>query len=409
MTFKPWIGCLLALAFAAASSFSCEASASPARTAQTSSPSTGTREAPEHAPLKLAQAQSAAPAPAATTPAPAPAASVGTVVSVQGDASATRNGTSLALKANDEIFKGDTLKTSANSALGVIFDDETTFNLRANASIVVDNFVCQDGGNKNAAAFNVVAGTVAFVANAVAKTGDMTISTPVSTLGIRGTTGLVEVGPSGTGGAASDNIKLYPDADGHVGRIEIHGRDGSALGVLTRGASGFAVRGGAGVRPSAVALRISPQQVARDQASCDKPTRHRAQVAASSCSGGCGSPARRTRSNCGPSNCDRNSRRACRGRASRTGMSSNKRRELKRRRHRARNQSSDGFSNNNGHARATAAGAAGAAAASAGFAAATADLAAARPASRAAVRGPAWSQAGARTCTKETQAAMIQT
>jgi len=81
MTFKPWIGCLLAFAVAAAaSSFSNEASATPAHDEQAFSPSTGTREALERAPLKLAQAQNAAPAPAATTPAAAPAASIGTVV-----------------------------------------------------------------------------------------------------------------------------------------------------------------------------------------------------------------------------------------------------------------------------------------------------------------------------------------
>jgi len=256
MQVQRWIGCLLAFGIAVASAPSHAASN-------------------DAAPI-LAQAQSPTPAPAApaapapatpaapAAPEPAPPASIGSVVTVQGNATATRNGASSALKVNDEIFKGDLLKTSANSALGVIFDDETTFNLRANASIKVDDFVYQDGGSKNAAAFNVAAGTVAFVASAVAKTGDMKITTPVSTLGIRGTTGLVEVGPSATG-AVTDNIKLYPDADGRVGRIEIRGRDGTALGVLSRGATGFAIRGGAGLRPTALALQISPQQVARDR------------------------------------------------------------------------------------------------------------------------------------------------
>src|SRR5262249_9624316 len=149
---------------------------------------------------EVAQAQTAAPGSATTAPAPATAsqtpASIGTVVTVQGNATATRNGANLMLKVNDEVFKGDTLKTAANAALGIIFDDETTFNLRANASITIDDFVYQEGGSKNDAAINVAAGTVAFVASAVARTGDMTIATPVSTLGIRGTTGLVEVNAS---------------------------------------------------------------------------------------------------------------------------------------------------------------------------------------------------------------------
>ena len=135
------------------------------------------------------------------------------------------------------------MQTSANSTLGVTFNDSTTFNLTANARITVDSFVYEDGGKKNAALFNVARGTVAFVAAAVAKTGDMTISTPTATLGIRGTTGLVEVpeGPA-AGGANNVAVKLYPDPDGKVGRIEINDRSGSRLGFLTQGASGFTIR-----------------------------------------------------------------------------------------------------------------------------------------------------------------------
>ena len=44
------------------------------------------------------------------------------------------------------------------------------------------------------------------------------------------TLGLVEV-PEGTTATSANNvaIKLYPDPDGHVGRIEVNGRDGSRL------------------------------------------------------------------------------------------------------------------------------------------------------------------------------------
>jgi hypothetical protein len=103
----------------------------------------------------------------------------------------------------------------------------------------------------------------------VAKTGDMKITTPTSTLGIRGTTGLVEVpqgGAAAAGAANGENIKLYPDPDGHVGRIEVSDHTGQRLGALTQGASGFTVRPGVGgARPTAQPLAISPQQVARDQ------------------------------------------------------------------------------------------------------------------------------------------------
>jgi hypothetical protein len=94
----------------------------------------------------------------------------------------------------------------------------------------------------------------------------MRISTPSATLGIRGTTGLIEV-PQGASAANPSNvaIKLYPDADGRVGRIEVNGRDGSRLGFLTQGSSGFTIRPGAMGRFAAVPLVISPQQALRDQ------------------------------------------------------------------------------------------------------------------------------------------------
>ncbi len=224
--------------------------------------------------IRMAQAQPAtpAPAPAATAPAPnaassgQPAASdepIGNVATLTGTATVTRNNQSpVPLKLKDDIYLNDVLQTSASSTLGVTFNDETTFNLNASASITVDDFIYEDGGKKNSALFDITKGTVAFVASAVAKTGNMKITTPTATLGIRGTTGLVEV--NGAGGGAH-NIKLYPDPDGHVGTIDVNDRAGARLGSLTQGSSGFTLRASAGGRITAAALVISPREAARDQ------------------------------------------------------------------------------------------------------------------------------------------------
>ena len=151
-------------------------------------------------------------------PAAAPADnSVGQVATVQGSATVTRaNAAAAVLQVSDPIFKDDTLETGANSALGVTFDDETTFSLSADTRIVVNDFVYQDGGSGNAAAFNVATGTAAFVASLVAKTGNMTITTPEAAIGIRGTTGVVEV--PAAGGTAAPTVKLYPMPTAMSGR-----------------------------------------------------------------------------------------------------------------------------------------------------------------------------------------------
>jgi FecR protein len=213
-----------------------------------------------------APAQPASPAQPDATAQPAADEPIGNVATLTGSATVTRNNAETPLKLQDDIFLNDVLQTSANSKLGVTFNDATTFNLTANATITVDYYVYEDGGKQNAALFDIAKGTVAFAAAAVAHTGDMRISTPTASLGIRGTTGLIEV-PEGAAANNPNNvaIKLYPDADGRVGRIEVNDRSGARLGALTQGSSGFTIRPDAGGRFSAAPLLISPQQALRDQ------------------------------------------------------------------------------------------------------------------------------------------------
>lgn len=233
--------------------------------------------------IELAQAQPQAEPQAApsTTPSalPTPAADaqpatvepIGNVATVTGIATVIRDKNSYPLKVRDDIYLNDVVQTSSNSSLGITFNDATTFNLSAGAKITIDNYVYEDGGKQNSAIFDIGKGTVAFVAAAVAKTGDMKIATPTATLGIRGTTGVVDV-PEGAAASSANNvnIKLYPDADGRVGHIDVNDRtSGTRLGALTQASSGFAIRPGAGgpggMRFAAVPITIPPQQIARDR------------------------------------------------------------------------------------------------------------------------------------------------
>ncbi len=191
---------------------------------------------------------------------------IGNVATLTGTATVTRNNAATPLKLKDDIYLNDVVATAATSSLGITFNDATTFTLKANAQVTIDNYVYEDNGKSNSGVFDIAKGTVAFAAAAVAKTGNMQITTPTAALGIRGTTGLVEVPEGGTAAATANNIKLYPDADGRVGQIEVNDRQGRRLGALTQGASGFAIRGGpGGARFAAVPLTISPQQATRDQ------------------------------------------------------------------------------------------------------------------------------------------------
>ena len=98
-----------------------------------------------------------------------------------------------------------------------------------------------------------------FVAEQVAKTGEMRITTPTAIVGVRGTTGVVEVAAGGV-----TNVKLYEDENGSVGRIEIFNRQGQRLAELTQAATGYAIQIVA-QQVVANALNISPQQLVRDR------------------------------------------------------------------------------------------------------------------------------------------------
>lgn len=204
-----------------------------------------------------------------STPAPAPQVvddSVGQVATLDGSATVKRgDAAAVALKITDPIFVNDTLRTAPDSSLGLTFDDQTTFSLSSNTMLVVDKFLYAPDGKDNAGSFHIGTGTAAFVASFVAKTGDMRITTDTVALGVRGTTGVVDVPEAGPTPAVAPTIKLYPDTDGHVGQIEVSDYQGNRLGTLTQGASAFSIRQAGGGNFTAVTYQIPPNEAVRDR------------------------------------------------------------------------------------------------------------------------------------------------
>ncbi len=135
---------------------------------------------------------------------------IGRVASLEGGATAYRNGVPVALNTGDVVLKGDVIQTAANSAVGVTFSDGTTFSLSANARMVLNEFVYSATGSANSAVINLVQGSFTFVAGKVAHTGDMKVGTPVGIMGIRGTA--VNVTIKADNGAA--DISVMAEGDG---------------------------------------------------------------------------------------------------------------------------------------------------------------------------------------------------
>jgi VCBS repeat-containing protein len=160
---------------------------------------------------------------------------IGRVATLQGSATAVRNGVAVTLNVGDSVYKGDVVQTSGDSALGVIFTDGTTFNLSSNARMVLNEFVYDPNGTANSAAISLVQGTISFLAGQVAKTGDMKVGTPVATMGIRGTA--VNVTISADNGAT--NISVMAEADNVTHTVAVYALPtpadlaaGNAVGAL---------------------------------------------------------------------------------------------------------------------------------------------------------------------------------
>jgi len=122
-------------------------------------------------------------------------ASVGTA-QVQGGASVTRGNATTALATGAAIFDDDILETAADGKLLVTFTDGTQLTLGPSADVVIDEFVYNPNGGANNAALRVTAGAMRLVAGAVEAVGGgqaVRVTTPVGTIGIRGTDFFVEM------------------------------------------------------------------------------------------------------------------------------------------------------------------------------------------------------------------------
>lgn len=153
---------------------------------------------------------------------------IGSVSELEGSVLATRaDGTQVTLNAGDPIFQGDVLETGASSTLGVIFADDTTFSLDAGGRMVIDEMVYDPDAQVGVFEATVVKGVFSFVSGQVAKTGAdaMVVSTPKTTIGIRGSTGLIKSGAED----GEDHITLVPDIDGNLGELVVSNQAGSQV------------------------------------------------------------------------------------------------------------------------------------------------------------------------------------
>ena len=153
-------------------------------------------------------------------------AAIGQVETVAGDTSVQRpDGTVEVLEVGTKIFQQDVVQTGEGGQVSVTFVDGTIFTLAASSRMVIDELIYDVDGADNSGGFSLLQGGFVFIAGQVAKTGSMEVGTPSSTMGIRGTTVVVEVGPSN--GEVTSEITLTRDPDGDIGEVVVFDLDGN--------------------------------------------------------------------------------------------------------------------------------------------------------------------------------------
>jgi Ca2+-binding RTX toxin-like protein len=125
---------------------------------------------------------------------------IGVVVALEGTATVVRaDGSVETLAEGDQVYLNDVIETAGDSAIRIVFADETTFALGADGRMALDEFVFDPGSASGTSGFSVLTGMFMFVSGDIAHTdpADMVVTTPVAIIGIRGTIAAGDVNPPG--------------------------------------------------------------------------------------------------------------------------------------------------------------------------------------------------------------------
>jgi hypothetical protein len=137
-----------------------------------------------------------------TTTAPvsrALAQSIGSVAAVNQSATGVEpGGGGRMLTLGQDVVFHETIKTSNAGSAQIAFVDRSTLNVGRNSNVLIDQFVYDPNGGKNAMALTLTKGMLRFVGGQISHTTGATITTPVAVVGVRG--GSATVGTAQGGG-----------------------------------------------------------------------------------------------------------------------------------------------------------------------------------------------------------------
>lgn len=120
----------------------------------------------------------------------------GMVKTARGTASIERNGQKLPVEVGALVESGDRIVTAADGAVGITLRDNTLLSAGPNATLDLRKFAFNPTTHAGVLDASLKRGTLSVISGKIAKANPdgMVISTPSTTLGVRGTEFLVEAG-----------------------------------------------------------------------------------------------------------------------------------------------------------------------------------------------------------------------
>jgi hypothetical protein len=113
---------------------------------------------------------------------------IGRVSRIQGDASGTRGSTTQSLGANASVYSNEVVPTGDGTRLEITFKDNTRLTLSERVKLTLDTYIYERTAGLGTIKFEV-AGAFRYVSGRLSKLAkaDVSVTTPVANIGIRGT------------------------------------------------------------------------------------------------------------------------------------------------------------------------------------------------------------------------------
>ena len=130
------------------------------------------------------------------------------------------------LRIGKKIYEKDKVTTESDSTVTLLFSDKTRFELGADSTLVVNEFLFENNPDKDATSIKVLKGSFRFVSGLIAKEKPeaMEVSTTVATIGIRGTNVVGEANAT-----SATIILVEPEDKSRETAIEVSNNFGSVL------------------------------------------------------------------------------------------------------------------------------------------------------------------------------------